>query len=250
MKLSVVIPARNEAGCIKQTVTNLHLHLKDQQIEHELIIVNDGSTDDTQAVISQLAEQHEQVILVNNESPNGFGLAVRAGLDHVIGEAVAIYMADASDSPEDLAKFFRTMQKENVDCVFGTRFSPESRITDYPQLKLILNRLANKFVQLIFGLRYNDVTNAFKLYRREVVEGMRPFLSHHYNLTVEMPLKAIVRGYTYAIVPNSWTNRKTGQSKLRIKEMGSRYLFIVLYCLIEKWLSRRDYHRETRDGGQ
>jgi dolichol-phosphate mannosyltransferase len=62
---------------------------------------------------------------------------------------------------------------------------------------------------------------------------------------VELPLKAIVRGYSYAVVPNSWTNRKQGESKLKIKEMGSRYLFIVLYCFIEKWLSRGDYYREV-----
>jgi len=90
-------------------------------------------------------------------------------------------------------------------------------------------------------LRYNDVTNAFKMYRSHVIPGLRPFLSHHFNLTVELPLKAIIRGYTYAIVPNEWINRKEGVSKLKIKEMGSRYLFIVLYCFLERWLSRGDY---------
>lgn len=247
MKLSVVIPARNEAGCIRQTVSDLHAVLAAEQIEHELVVVNDGSTDDTESILAELGGRIDQVVAVNNASPNGYGFAVRAGLDNVSGDAVAIVMADASDSPADLVRFWRTMVAEEVDCVFGTRFSPQSRIVDYPRHKLVLNRMANKFIQLVFGLRYNDVTNAFKLYRREVVDGMRPFLSHHYNLTVEMPLKAIVRGYTFAVAPNDWTNRTTGRSQLRIKEMGSRYLFIVLYCLIEKWLSRRDYHRETRD---
>ena len=132
----------------------------------------------------------------------------------------------------------------DVDCVFGTRFNKRSRLVDYPFHKLILNRIANTFIQVIFGLRYNDVTNAFKLYGRPVIEGIRPLLSHHFNLTVELPLKSIVRGYSYAVVPNDWINRKTGVSKLLVQEMGSRYLFIVLYCFIEKWLSKRDYHRE------
>ena len=103
--------------------------------------------------------------------------------------------------------------------------------------------MANLFIQILFGLRYNDVTNAFKLYKKEVIRGINPLMSHHFNLTVELPLKAIVRGYSFEVISIDWVNRKAGESKLKIKEMGSRYLFIVLYCAIEKWLSRGDYHR-------
>jgi dolichol-phosphate mannosyltransferase len=138
------------------------------------------------------------------------------------------------------------MQSDNMDCVFGTRFSKESKVVGYPLLKLVLNRIANSFIRLLFGLRYNDMTNAFKLYRRHVIQGLQPILSHHYNLTVELPLKAIVRGYSYSVVPNSWTDRKQGVSKLKIKEMGSRYVFIILYCFIERWLSKGDYHRRVQ----
>ena len=135
----------------------------------------------------------------------------------------------------------RPLLDRDVDCVFGSRFIRGGRTVDYPSVTLIVNRIANHLIRVLFGLRYNDITNAFKLYRRPVIEGLKPFLSPHFNLTVELPLKAIVRGYSYAVVPNEWINRKSGVSKLRIQEMGSRYLFIVLYCLIEKWLSRGDY---------
>jgi len=118
-----------------------------------------------------------------------------------------------------------------------------SRVVDYPVHKLLINRLANWFIKIIFGIRYNDVTNAFKLYRREVIGGIQPILSHHFNLTVELPLKAIARGYSYTVIPIRWYNRKSGISKLRIKEMGSRYLFIVLYVWLEKHLSKGDYLR-------
>src|SRR5205823_3449007 len=128
--------------------------------------------------------------------------------------------------------------------IFGSRFTRDGKVVDYPILKLLINRAANTFIQLLFGLHYNDVTNAFKLYRRQVIDGIGPLISPHFNLTVEMPLKAIVRGYSYVIVPNYWINRKAGISKLKIKEMGSRYLFIVLYCLLEKWLSQGDYRRK------
>jgi dolichol-phosphate mannosyltransferase len=91
------------------------------------------------------------------------------------------------------------------------------------------------------GIKYNDTTNAFKLYKREVIDGVKPILSPHFNLTIELPLKAIIRGFTYTVVPNSWTNRKYGVSKLKIKEMGSRYFFILMYCFIEKYFSRGDF---------
>ena len=243
MKLSVVIPAHNEAGCIAQTVSDLHRRLAAENIEHELVVVNDNSSDDTPRILADLQTSIAELRVMHNAPPHGFGFAVRRGLESFTGDAVAIYMADASDRPEDLVSFFRVMENKDVDCVFGSRFTRGGKTFDYPFPKLVLNRIANSFIQVLFGLRYNDTTNAFKLYRRHVIDGLKPLLSHHFNLTVELPLKSIVRGYSYAVVPNHWINRKSGESKLKIQEMGSRYLFIVLYCLIEKLLSRGDYHR-------
>jgi dolichol-phosphate mannosyltransferase len=94
-------------------------------------------------------------------------------------------------------------------------------------------------------MKYNDVTNAFKLYRRTVIAGLQPLLAYHFNLTVELPLKSIVRGYSYAVLPTAWSDRTEGVSKFKIKEMGSRYLFIVFYCYLEKYLTREDYRRRS-----
>lgn len=246
MKLSVVIPAHNEEGCIENTLRDLVEVLRKEAIDHEIVVVNDNSSDRTKEIVTNLSSQYSSIRLVDNLPPHGYGFAVRKGLEFFNGDCVAIMMADASDLPEDLVKYYRTMIEKNVDCVFGSRFEKDSKVVDYPFLKLILNRMANFFIRIIFTLRYNDTTNAFKLYRKEVIEGTKPHLSYHFNLTVELPLKAIVRGYTYAVVSNSWLNRKHGVSKLKIQEMGSRYLFIVLYCLIEKWLSRGDYLKTGR----
>ena len=136
------------------------------------------------------------------------------------------------------------MKEDGLDCVFGSRFIRGGKVSDYPRTKLMINRLANSIVRLTFGFRYNDCTNAFKLYRKETIEGLKPFLSPHFNLTLELPLKAIVRGYSYAVLPNSWTNRKHGKSNLRIREMGSRYFFVMLYCLIEKFFSQGDFRKK------
>jgi len=243
VKLSVVIPARDEEGSIEGTVSLLRETLEREKILHELIVVDDGSSDSTVERVTAMAASCPAIRLVGNPGPHGFGWAVRRGLDVFTGDAVAIFMADASDDPKDLVRYYRKIE-EGYECVFGSRFIRGSEIRDYPPHKLLINRLANSFIRLIFWIPFNDVTNAFKCYRRGVIEGTRPLLSHHFNLTVELPLKAIVRGYSYAVVPISWTNRASGISKLKIKEMGSRYLFIVLYLWLERLLSRGDYHRD------
>lgn len=246
MKLSIVIPAHNEESSIKETVLAFHQELQLEKINHEILVIQDNSKDDTEKILKRLSREIPEVRYINNKPPNGFGFAVRTGLENFSGDAVAIVMADLSDRPVDLVAYFRKLE-EGYDCVFGSRFIKGGKTIDYPMTKLVLNRLTNTIIRILFGIKYNDVTNAFKLYKRETLEGLKPFLSHHFNLTVELPLKAIVRKYNYAVVPNYWTNRKAGESKLKIKEMGSRYFFIILYCLLEKWLSRGDYHKKTTD---
>lgn len=243
MKLSVVIPAHNEEETVAETVEGLVARLEQEGIEHEVIVVDDSSTDGTIGVVERLHAAHPQVRCLPSPYRNGFGFAVRAGLEVFEGDAVAIVMADGSDSPADLVAYQRLLE-EGYECAFGSRFMPGSRVIDYPRSKLIMNRIVNFGIRVLFRHGYNDTTNAFKAYRREVIENLKPFLSPHFNLTVELPLKAVVRGYSYGVVPISWTNRKAGVSKLALNEMGSRYLFIVLYVFLEHHLSRGDYRRE------
>ena len=243
MKLSIVIPAYNEAESITETIRSLSHSLLSEHIEHQILVINDNSKDNTLEVVSNLQSDIPELQLITNSGPNGFGYAVRKGLENFDGDCVAIMMADLSDSPEDLLKFYRKME-EGFDCVFGTRWSKGGKVYDYPIHKLYLNRFFNTIVRILFRLKYNDMTNSFKLYKKETIEGLRPFLSPHFNLTIELPLKAIIRGYSYTVLPNSWTNRKYGESKLKIREMGSRYFFILLYCLIEKFFSKGDFKKK------
>ena len=240
--LSIVIPAHNEAEGITPTVRALASTLRAAGIPFEIVVVNDHSTDGTGPAVDGLRGQNPEVRRVDNPRGGGFGHAVVAGFEACSGDAVCIVMADASDDPRDVVTYYRTLV-QGYDCVFGSRFVPGAKVVDYPSHKWLMNRLANTFIRVLFGLGLNDTTNAFKCYRREVIAGCGPLLSKHFNLTVELPLKAIVRGYSYAVVPISWYNRTTGVSKLKIKEMGSRYLFIVLYVWLEKLLSRGDYRK-------
>ncbi|HEX2349667.1 MAG TPA: glycosyltransferase family 2 protein, partial [Ktedonobacterales bacterium] len=237
MNLSVVIPAHNEEEGVRPTVERLYGALMEAQIPCEILVVNDHSTDSTEQVLQQLAREMPGVRYVNNPKPGGFGFAIQTGLERFRGDAVCIVMADASDDPKDVVAYYRQLEA-GYECVFGSRFVRGSRVVDYPLHKLLVNRLANKFIDVLFRLHFNDTTNAFKAYRREAIDGIKPFLSSHFNITVELPLKAITRGYTYTSVPINWYNRATGVSKLKIKEMGSRYLFIVLYVWLEQLLAR------------
>ena len=242
-KLSVIIPARNEADNLKECISEICKELSHQSIDFEILVIDDGSTDNTVNVIKVINESISSVKCIRNKGENGFGLAIRLGLDNFTGDAVAIMMADRSDSPRDLVTYWKCIQGGD-DCVFGSRFIRGGKVYNYPLLKLLANRIVNNMIQFGFKIKYNDVTNAFKMYRREVIEGCRPFISPHFNLTVELPLKAVIRGYSWKIVPISWKNRTKGVAKLKLKEMGSRYFFIIAYLWFEKYFSQGDYKKK------
>ena len=242
MKLSVVIPAYNEADCIESTVSSVADELEKEGIDYEIVVVDDGSSDETGDIVGQISAGNQKVVCHRSPYENGFGLAVRAGLERFTGDCVAIMMADGSDSPRDLVKYYGLLE-QGYDCAFGSRFISGSQVSDYPNFKKVINRIVNFGINLMFRFGYNDTTNAFKAYRREVIDSVQPLLSKHFNLTVEIPLKAMIRGNTFAVTPISWSNRTTGESKLKLKEMGSRYLFIVLYAFLERHLTRGDYKR-------
>jgi dolichol-phosphate mannosyltransferase len=244
--LSVVVPAHNEAGSIRSTLEDIAGHLEEAGIEYEIVVVDDSSSDGTEGVVRELAAANPRIRYHRSHNPRGYGYTVRAGLDVFEGDAVAIVMADGSDDPADIVRYQRVLE-EGYDCAFGSRFVRGAQVFDYPTFKLALNRVVNFGIRVLFRHGYNDTTNAFKAYRREVIETVQPLLSNHFNLTVEMPLKAVARGHNYKVIPVSWRNRREGDSKLSLQEMGSRYAFIVLYVWLERQLSRGDYRRS--DGG-
>lgn len=238
-KLSVVVPARNEAGCIASTIEHLHVELRQHEVPHEIVVVDDGNTDNTWEILVALRERIAAVTPIKSHPPHGFGRAVVTGLNYASGDAVVIMMADESDDCRDVYRYWQTLNN-GWECVFGSRFVAGGGVIDYPPFKRVVNRFVNVWIRILFRVPFNDTTNAFKAYRRTVIDGCRPLIAPHFNLLIELPLKAIVRGYSWTAISITWRNRKTGESKLKLREMGSRYLFIVLYVWLEKYFSRGD----------
>ncbi len=242
--LSVVIPARDEEGSIASTVRHLNDELRREGIPHEIVVVDDGSSDRTGAILAELAGEIAELRPVRNDGPHGFGMAIRKGLSTFAGDAVVIMMADESDDCRDVVRYWRELEG-GVDCVFGSRFMPGGGVFDYPRAKYVLNRLANGFIRILFRHGLDDTTNAFKAYRRTVIEGCMPIRSPHFNITVELPLKAVVRGHTWTVIPITWRNRRSGVSKLKIREMGSLYLSTVASVWMEKPVRRGGRRRKA-----
>jgi len=241
LKLSLVIPARNEAPNIEGTLWSLRKTLTESQIDAEIVVVDDGSTDGTGDKVEQVAKIDPRVRLLVNKARHGYGYAVRRGLDAFLGDAVVISMADGSDDPTDVVFYYQALQE--YDCAFGTRWSKGGKVVGYPLYKRIVNRLANRIIGLLFLTTYNDTTNGFKGFRRTVIEGCRPFHAGHFNFTIELPLKAITRGFSWMVVPTRWCNRTGKKTSLHLHEQALRYLYTLLTIWLEKLLVRKDYYR-------
>ena len=229
--LSIIVPVRDESNNIQDVFDYFNNNLK--MIEHEVLIINDFSNDDTLEKSKNLIINYKNFKVFNNLK-KGLGGAINLGIKKAIGEYVAIMMADQSDDINDLIKYNNLMQSAEYDAILGSRFTKESKVNDYPIQKLILNRIFNFFVSIIFFNSYSDYTNAFKIYKKSALLEIMPLISESFNIFLEIPLKIISRNYRYKIVSINWMGRKKGESKFKIKELGSKYLFTLIYCFIEK----------------
>ncbi|GAA5506386.1 glycosyltransferase family 2 protein [Novipirellula caenicola] len=244
-QLSIVIPAYNEQHNIGPCIDELMSFLVDQHhIDTELIVVNDNSQDETEAEVLERVTRWPNVRLIRRQSPGGFGRAIRSGLEFVRGSVVVIYMADRSDHPDDVLCYYDTIQ-QGYDCVFGSRFIRGASVKQYPKVKLVVNRIVNKAIQWMFWTDMNDLTNAFKAYRNEVIEQCGPYRACHFNITLEMSLSALISGYKIKQVPIKWEGRTWGSSNLRMREMGRRYLCTLLMLFFQRVLMSDDVRAES-----
>lgn len=232
-ELSILIPVRDEEENVKIISDKIEKEIANPN--YELLFVNDFSEDDTVKVIEEIKDQNKKIRYVNNEN-KGLGGAISLGITESKGKYLCIMMSDSSDTVEDLNRYYETIMTNDLDAVFGSRFIKGGKIIDYPKLKLVLNRLGNLLAKLLIWTDLNDFTNGFKIYKKETLLNLYPLVSESFNIFFELPLKTIIRGFKYKIVPISYYNRTVGEAKFKIDELGSKYIFTLLYCFLEKIL--------------
>ena len=235
MSLSILIPCRNEENSIEETVKVLQSKIAKFIKDYEIIIINDNSSDNTFKIINKIKSKNKKIIIKNNKNI-GLGSAMNLGINSASKDFICIFMADLSDSPNDLIRYYKHMYKFNLDAIFGSRFIKKNSVVDYPIKKLFFNRIFNLFVKFIFLSKYNDFTNAFKIYKKKTLIDLKPLISENFNIFLEMPLKILIRKKKIKIISINWKNRKKGSSKFKINELGSKYFFTLIYCFFEKIL--------------
>ena len=236
MKLSIIIPCKNEESNINNTIKKIKKYLINYKFE--ILIIDDHSIDKTAKIVKFISKNNKFVKYHFNKI-RGLGGAINLGIKRSKGEFVCIFMADQSDDPRDLVKYLKKIENSDNDAIFGSRFVKKSKVINYPFVKLLLNRIFNILIQILFLTNYNDTTNAFKLYRKKTIVELQPIVSENFNIFLEIPLKIISRKYKFLVIPITWINRKKGKSSFKIKELGSKYLFTLLYVLTEKILLRK-----------
>lgn len=235
MSLSIIIPVKNEENNIDFIFKKLK---KKITVKFEICFVDDFSSDKSKIKIKKLNTKYKDKVKYYKNTKPGLGSAINIGITKSKHKFIVIMMCDSSDDINDLKKYIKIINKGKFDAVFGTRFTKKSKVINYPIKKLILNRLFNLFVGLIFFNNFNDYTNAFKIYKKSSLKTLLPIVSESFNVFLELPLKIISRNYKYTIIPINWYGRKKGVSKFKIKELGSKYFFTMLYCWLEKLLIR------------
>ena len=233
MKFSIIIPCRDEEENVNIIFNNIKNNCKFNS--YEIIFINDFSSDTTEKQLQNLIKTNQNTAYYNNIE-KGLGGAIKLGLKKSSGDFITIMMADSADSIDDLNNYFKIMENGEYDAVFGSRFIRGGKTIGYPLLKLIFNRIGNNLARILFFTKYNDFTNSFKIYKKEIIENIRPIISEDFNIFIEIPLKTISRGYSYKVIPIQYYNRTVGTAKFKIKELGSRYLFTLLHCFLERIL--------------
>jgi len=230
MSLTVLIPAKNECKIILSTLNKIKKKLLNK-IKYEIIVIDDFSSDNTFEIVKKIKNKN---IKIFKNKKIGLGGAISEGILRSRNDYVCIFMADCSDSICDMINYYLLAKKNSLDAVFGSRFLKKSKIDGYPFFKLFLNRVFNYFVMIIFFCKFNDYTNAFKLYKKNFLRSLLPIFSESFNVFLELPLRAITQKKKYIILPISWKERKNGSSKFRIRELGSKYFSTLIFCFFER----------------
>lgn len=232
IRLTVVIPARNECEVLEQTLSALVRHLSN--IEHEILVVNDHSEDSTCKIVEDFAKEHPRVRLVQNEDEGGFTNTLKCGFAQARGDAIVSFMADLCDDPATipvmLAKF-----DEGYDVICASRYMSGGEKLGGRAIQSFFSRFVGLTIRVLAKIPTHDISNAFKMYRREVIQNMN-IEEAGFASSMEIAVKAFVKGYRITEVPTRWRGRTKGKSKFRVLKVYKDYLrWYVWALLLRNW---------------
>ena len=218
--LYIVIPALNEEEIIEQTLVCIEAEV---DLPHEVIVVNDNSTDSTADIVRRFGERHPNVRVLNNEGPYGFSNALKAGYAAAGSGVIVTMMADLCDDPKTLAPMYEKIV-EGYDVVCGSRYMPGGgKHAEDNKIKGMLSCFVGLSLRRLVGIPTHDVTNAFKMYRSEVLKSIT-IEEAGFACSMEIAIKAFFRGAKIAEVPTVWRERTAGRSKFSLVKGGKNYL--------------------------
>ncbi|MBI4025130.1 MAG: glycosyltransferase [Verrucomicrobia bacterium] len=171
--LSVIMPAYNESGRIRDAIFRTHRQLERMTPDFQIVAVDDGSSDGTGDFLDRTAGELDRVTVVKLQPNRGKGEALRQGFLHATGRLIFFLDADMDLPPEQMDVFLRTMREEGADAVIGSKMHPESRV-DYPLHRRVVSVVYFTITRILFGLPIRDTQTGLKLFRREVLERCMP----------------------------------------------------------------------------
>lgn len=242
--ISVVIPCHNERMNIRPFVSRI-VGLYEEYL-HEIILVDDNSTDDTAEVIRSLAGENPLVKGVFQTPPNGVGLALADGYRAASGKYVLSMDCDFAHLLPEMRDIFDEAAK-GYDVVIGSRFSRHSVLLNYPFQKILANRGFHVIAQIVFRKRFRDLTNNLKLLKREVVDSLK-LVEPHFSVNAETGLQPLLMGFKVSEVPISWINRTPdmGVSSFRLAKVGGGYWRVLLRLAMQTRFGFRPLQRSCR----
>jgi dolichol-phosphate mannosyltransferase len=234
--ISFVIPCHNEEMNIARLIYTL-MSLYDQYI-HEIIIVDDNSTDSTAEIAMEISSREPRVRVIVRKPPNGVGRALRDGYAAATGRYILTMDSDFVQIVPELRDLFQVVAAGR-DGALGSRFSHDSIMVNYPFFKILCNRSFHFMAKLLLRRPIHDISNNLKFYRAEILKGLE-IEENHFAANVETGLKPILAGYDIQEVPISWINRTIdmGSSSFRIINVAPNYLLALVKMIWKSWRTR------------
>lgn len=219
MYFTILIPARNEEESLPVTLENLEKNIR---APHELLVVNDHSTDKTLDVLSDFQKRHTNIRFVSNDDQPGFTNTLKKGFSESRGEAIVVVMADNCDDPATINAMAAKI-KEGYDVACGSRYMPGGIKAGGRFWQDIFSKFVSLSLYYLKGIPTHDISNAFKMYLKKAIDSIE-IEEAGFASSMEILLKLYKKGFKITEVPTSWKGRMAGESKFKIFKVGKNYL--------------------------